>query len=118
MTPNRILSVTFAALAACASAAQGDSTRAGLYVWGAEVNGFQPCGTDSVFWVLAAPDLMTRLRTARDSLTARPYEPVYVRIKGHRSSQKTDGFAEETNGYFQVTAIIEIRHPRSGECRR
>ena len=96
---------------------QGDSTRTGLYVWGAEVNSFRPCGTDSVFWVLAAPELLTRLRTAHDSLTKRPYEPVYVRIRGHRSSQKTDGFAEETHGYFQVTAVLEIRRPRPSECR-
>jgi hypothetical protein len=119
MKPNCfLLAITLAPLNACASSrsALEDPTRAGSYVWGAEVNSFKPCGSDSVFWVLAPPDLLMRLRTAHDSLTTRPYERIYIRVKGHRSSEKTDGFAGETSGYFQITDILEIRRLIPGEC--
>ena len=113
-----LLAITLAPFGACASSrpAPEDPTRAGSYAWGAEVNSFKPCGSDSVFWVLAPPDLLTRLRTAHDSLTTRPYERIYIRVKGHKSSQKTDGFAQETSGYFQITGILEIRRLVPGEC--
>ena len=113
-----LLAITLAALGACASSrpALRDPTRAGSYVWGAEVNSFKPCDSDSIFWVLAPPDLLTRLRTAHESLTARPYERIYIRVRGHKSSQKTDGFAEETSGYFQITDILEMRRLVPGEC--
>jgi len=93
-----------------------DRLLTGSYIWGDEVNEFQPCGSDSVFWVLASPQLLKRLRSAHDSLTTKPYEKVFVRVRGHRSSQPTDGFAEETNGYFEIVEIREIRRLRNGEC--
>jgi len=119
MKPNSfLLAITLALLSACESSrsALENPTRAGSYVWGAEVNSFKPCGSDSVFWVLGPPGLLMTLRTAHDSLTTRPYEPIYIRVKGQESSQKTDGFAEETSGYFQITDILEIRRLGPGEC--
>ena len=98
--------------------AQTDSSRAGEYVWGAEVNTFRPCGSDSVFWVLASPELLDELRTAHGTLTTKPYEPIYVRVHGGRSSEKPDGFAEQYNGYFRITAVLEARRERPGKCRR
>jgi len=98
--------------------AQTNSSRAGEYVWGAEVSTFRPCGSDSVFWVLASPQLLDKLRTAHGTLTTKPYEPIYVRVRGARSPEKRDGFAEEYNGYFRITAVLETRRERPGECRR
>jgi hypothetical protein len=80
------------------------------------VNSFRPCGSDSVFWVLGKPDIITRLSTMHESLTSKPYERVYVRVTGHRSLEPTDGFADETKGYFVVTSILEIRQSQHGEC--
>jgi NlpE C-terminal OB domain len=108
-----------AVLAASSPAlAQTDSARAGEYVWGAEVNVFRPCGSDSVFWVLASPQILDQLRTTHGRLTTKPYEPIYVRVRGARSSEKPDGFAEDYNGYFRITEVLEARRERPGECRR
>jgi hypothetical protein len=106
-------------LAACSRSPgttnQGGTVRAS-YVWGPEVNTMKPCGSDSTFWVLAKPEIIARLRTTHDSLRTRPYDRIYISVQGQRSAQPTDGFAEETNGYFEVTALLEVRRLRQGEC--
>ena len=98
--------------------AQTDSSRVGEYVWGVEVNTFRPCGSDSVFWVLATPELIGELRTAHRTLTTKPYQAIYVRVRGASSPEKPDGFAEQYNGYFRITELLEARRERAGECRR
>ena|SRR5438093_1390727 len=115
-TAFHIAILTFISACASSSRAAHRDAVVGSYVWGDEVNEFRPCGSDSVFWVLAKPELITRLRLAHDSMTTRPYEKIYVSIQGHRSSKPADGFAEQTNGYFEITAILEMRPLRKGEC--
>src|SRR6185295_18611478 len=102
---------------ACAhsGAARGGTVRAS-YVWGPEVNTMQPCGSDSTFWVLARPEIIGELRAAQESLQTRPYDRLFIRVYGRRSTQPTDGFAKETNGYFEVTNLLEVRRLRQGEC--
>ena len=111
-----ILALACGACAPSSGAVSQDRILRASYVWGPEVNTLKPCGSDSTFWVLAKPDVIARLRTAHDSIRTRPYEPIYISVQGHRSAQPTDGFAEETNGYFEVTAILEVRRLRQGEC--
>ena len=92
-----------------------DTVRAS-YVWGPEVNTMKPCGSDSTFWVLAKPEIIGRLRAAHESLRTRPYDRIYIGVRGHRSAEATDGFAEQTNGYFEVTTLLQVRRLRPGEC--
>jgi hypothetical protein len=105
-------------VAACQppSKGQAESLTAGHYIWGAEVNDFRPCGLDSLFWVRGAPDVLQQLRTAHDSLTDRPYEPIYVEVEAHRSFEPLDGFAEETNGYLTITQVRVIRPASEVAC--
>ncbi len=97
---------------------QADSARAGLYVWGAEVETFQPCGSDSVYWVLSSPAVLQQLRKMHQSLTTRPYAPIYVRVRGARSDQKPDGFAEQYYGYYRITRVMEMHRVMPSECKR
>jgi hypothetical protein len=76
----------------------------------------KPCGSDSSFWVLGTPQIIGRLRAAQESLQTRPYDRLFIRVHGQRSTQPTDGFAQETNGYFDVTEILEVRRLSQGEC--
>jgi len=106
-------------LVACAhssSAMNQEGAVQASYVWGPEVNTMKPCGSDSTFWVLAKHEIIGRLRTAHDSLRTRPYDRIFIKVQGQRSTQPTDGFADETNGYFEVTEILEVRPLRHGEC--
>ena len=113
------LALSLIALAACAQSSGAKNHARGVrasYVWGPEVNTLKPCGWDSTFWVLAKPELIRRLRAAHDSLRTQPYDRIFIRVNGQRSAQATEGFAEETNGYFEVTEILEVRRLRQGEC--
>src|SRR5713101_3431414 len=96
------LFLALSALTACAHSARvantGDTLRAS-YVWGPEVNTMRPCGSDSTFWVLGSPEIIGRLRVAQDSFQTKSYDRIFIRVSGQRSSQPTDGFAEQTNGY-------------------
>ena len=76
----------------------------------------KPCGSDSTFWVLAKPAVIGQLRAAHDSLQTQPYDRIFIRVHGQRSTRATDGFAQETNGYFEVTEILEARRLLQGEC--
>ena len=76
----------------------------------------KPCGSDSVFWVLASPEILGQLRAAHQALRGKPYDPLFVRVVGQRSSKPTDGFAAQTNGYFEVTELLETRPIQAGEC--
>ena len=87
------------------------------YVWGAEVNEMRPCGADSTFWVLASPAIIGRLRAAQESLQTRAYDPIFITVRGARSDKPIDGFAEQTNGYFEVKELLEVRGLVKGECR-
>ena len=92
-----------------------DTVRAS-YVWGAEVNELKPCGGDSIFWVLASPAIIRRLRTAQESLQTSPYDRIFITVRGARSDRPTDGFAEQTNVYFEVRELLEVRRLVKGEC--
>ena len=93
----------------------GDGLRAS-YVWGPEVNTMKPCGSDSTFWVLASPEIIGRLRAAQYRLQTKPYDQLFIRVLGQRSTRKTDGFAEDTDGYFEVTELLEVRQLQQAEC--
>ncbi len=104
---------------ACAHSRPADSpknTVRASYIWGPEVNTMKPCGSDSTFWVLARPEIIGQLRTAHETLRTKPYDRIFIAVVGQRSSEPTDGFADETNGYFEVTELLEVRRLAQGEC--
>ena len=114
--PALILTLGSLACAHSPGATHQEGVVEASYVWGAEVNTMKPCGSDSTFWVLAKPDVIGRLRAAHDSLRTRPYDRIFIRVRGQRSAQPTDGFASETQGYFEVREVLEARRLRQGEC--
>ena len=78
------------ALAFCR--AQAESYR-GFYVFAHEVRTFQPCGSDQVYWVKADQKISQQLREEHQKLTSKPYEPVYVEVKGYLRQKAAEGFA-------------------------
>lgn len=89
----------------------------GLYVYGHEVESFHPCGDTAAYWFVAPADARALLRARHDSITNKPYEPIFVRVRGSVSNEKTAGFAADYDGYFAADAILEARAARSGDCR-
>jgi copper homeostasis protein (lipoprotein) len=105
------------ACSACGRQAVADEASAGCYTFGHEVNALKPEGSDSVFWVVGSQDILRRLRTAHDSLTSQPYEPVWVRVVARPSTQAADGFALDYSGLIEIQRVIEIRKALAGECQ-
>ena len=113
-----LLAFSLALISACAhrgAASNVEGIRAS-YVWGPEVNTMQPCGSDSTFWVVASSEIIERLRAAQESLGREAYDRLFIRVIGTRLTRPTDGFAESTNGYFEVVELLEIRRLEQGEC--
>ncbi len=85
-----------------------DARVAGAYVFGHEVRSFQPCGSSRLYWVKAAnSELAARLRRHHEELGARPYGRIYVIVSGKPSGQKTTGFAQSFDGYFEISQVYE-----------
>jgi hypothetical protein len=88
------------------TAATCDRTYTGLYRWGAEVNTFQPCGSDTTYWVSASAWILGPLKAYLQQHTGRPYQPVYIEMRGHLLDEETGGFASQYDGLVRISEII------------
>lgn len=98
-----------------AAVAQAEIQR-GYYVFGHEVRTFQPCGTETVYWVKAEADVSKRLREEYRQLTTKPYEPVYVEVKGYFAERATGGFAADYDGQIVVESVDVVRATQENDC--
>jgi len=100
-------------IAACQSAVQQNQHKErkdtispfrGHLVFGHEVRSFKPCGSDQESWVLdrTEGDLWEVYR----KLTSKPYEPLYVEVRGITGPAPRDGFGA---GYDNQLTILELR---------
>ncbi len=88
----------------------------GHAVLGHEVRTFQVCGDDRVYWIRAEPVILEELRDLSISLTAEPYEPIFIEIEGRLSSERGDGFAADYDGLVFITAIRRISASSDSDC--
>lgn len=88
----------------------------GYYIFGHEVRTFQPCGSDTVFWVKAEADISKQLREAHQKFTSKPYEPVYVEVTGYFADKATAGFAAEYEGQIVIESINLVRIKSENDC--
>ncbi|MDQ2069921.1 hypothetical protein [Natronospira bacteriovora] len=88
----------------------------GSYVWGHEVNIFQPCGIDAEFWVLADPPVLEELRQYHDEHTEELYQEIYIRFMGSRVYDEVDGFAADYDGLIEVYEILRMSTEFPDEC--
>ena len=106
------------ALVVCACATiKSEPRHSGLYVFGHEAHLIRLCGDTKTYWVRASPRVADELRARHDSLTNRPYQPVYVEIKGEVSDRPTAGFAADYDGYFEIEKVVVVREARANDCR-
>ena len=112
----RILFVFQLLLAAAVDGA--DNARvAGSYVFGHEVRSFQPCGSSKLYWAKAGdPELAAVLRRHHGKLGAQPYDPIYVVVSGRISGDKTAGFAQSYDGYFEISEVFEAAGRIPTDC--
>jgi hypothetical protein len=88
----------------------------GHYVYGAEVETFEPCGSSRVYWVRAPIKILGELRASHEEMTERPYEKIFVELVGELGPRATEGFPAEYDGQFTAESILVIRPAAPDDC--
>lgn len=105
-------------LAACTTPESTPSERfTGAYVWGHEVNTFQSCGEDEVYWVIAPAPILMQLQDHHSSVAGKPYHPIHITFIGNRLDDETDGFAIQYDGYIEVSELLDWNPTVPLDCR-
>jgi hypothetical protein len=119
-----IISLFFLFLQACSSIANSqlrtdvrDQTLIGHYIYGHEVNSFQPCDNKEVFWVKGSSELLELMARKYSVYAAHPYNEVFVEITGNFESKATDGFAMDYDGQIHVTKVILMKKKSDIDCK-
>lgn len=88
------------------SASGIDHIYKGEYTWGAEVNVFQQCAEEKVYWVSASSPIRGELIDFHNQSTSKPYESIYIVFRGHLLDEELDGFAKQYDGLIRISEII------------
>jgi hypothetical protein len=81
---------------------------------------FRPCGSRASWWVQNPPfgETADELEQQYESLTTRPYEPIYIRFRGEASRKGQYGPLGSYQRVVYVQEILDIREYRDGDCGR
>ena len=80
----------------------------GLYTFGNEVNTFQECASQKVYWVNDSLVNMRKPYEESVKFLSYPYESVYAEVKGYLSGKSSEGYASEYENVLVITEIIKI----------
>jgi len=116
--------VACSALAALSLFAIGRSlesgTWEGFYTSGRAGKTFRPCGTRATWWVQnpSFGGTADKLEGQYQELVSRPYEQVYVRIRGEASRKGQYGPLGSYQRVIYVQEILEIRPKLESDCEK
>lgn len=88
----------------------------GFYIYGHEVNSFQPCAQELVYWVNGSNELLEQLQQNYQRHSTQVYAEVYVELTGKFGPRATDGFAMDYDGQFEVTALLKMDKKSNHDC--
>lgn len=92
------------------------NTLSGHYIFGHEVNTFQPCGEKRVVWVQGSEDILSYLEQEYFRFSTKPYEEVFLEIEGDYIARASDGFAADFEGQISVRKVIKVASLSDSEC--
>jgi len=108
---------------ACSSTAENQSQTnskepviVGHYTYGHEVNSFRPCGEKQVFWVKGSNEILELMTKKYSALATKPYDEVFVEIKGGFESKASDGFAKDYDGQINILALVQMKNKQAADC--
>ena len=90
----------------------------GAYRWGHEVNSFCPCGSDKCYWVRTSDQLQQQLRSYVQQHTSKPYQPVYLLMRGQLLDQPGEGFARDYDALISIDALIALGSGLPRDCQQ
>ncbi|MDR2195405.1 MAG: hypothetical protein LBE50_02220 [Gallionellaceae bacterium] len=93
----------------------------GVYVFGHEVETFQPCESSKIYWATGSRDVLKPLENKANNLRSMedPYPSLFVEIVGHydRAATSDDGFAEMYDGYFLIQEVLHVSTTIPSWCK-
>jgi len=88
-------------------------TLRGFYVYGANRNTFQPCGSDQRYWVEGENDQLGQLQQDYLAQSTATLQVLFAELRGTIDTTKD---YPEHNGVVQLTAVTSLRPPSDGQC--
>jgi NlpE C-terminal OB domain len=88
----------------------------GHYIYGHEVNSFQPCDREETLWVRGSNEQLELMKKEYLNYASKPYEEVFIEITGDYLDKSSDGFAMDYDGQIQVERLITIRKKSDSDC--
>ncbi|MGD8978079.1 MAG: hypothetical protein PVG91_10785, partial [Gammaproteobacteria bacterium] len=110
-----LLSV-LALVAGCERCEPCEQVYRGVYVWGNEVNVFQPCDNKMSFWVSASSWVQEPLLEFYRAHTSQPYETIYIEFRGMELDEVVDGFASDHDGLIRISEVLGLSLTVPEEC--
>ncbi len=117
MNYDKILAISLFFVSLNVFAVEQVRSYSGLYVWGHEVNTFQPCGSEKVYWVIVPARAQVTLTKYYENGVTKRYQPIYIRFQGQKKGKATDGFAADYAGLIKVINIDQKTLVIPGKCR-
>lgn len=105
----------FLLLATPIAAAECDRVWRGVYVFGPEVETFQPCGSASVYWTSYGP-AGALIRDFHQKFTKARYQAIFLEFRGHILNEELDGFAENYDGLIRVSEVLDLKAEIPEDC--
>lgn len=90
----------------------------GHYIYGHEVNSFQPCGQKKVFWVTGSEEILKLLEKMYWENSTKPYEEVFLKMRGNFVGKASDGFAMDFDGQVLVVEMVGLKRKSLGDCEK
>jgi hypothetical protein len=87
----------------------------GYYIYGAERNTFEPCGTDKRYWLEGDLELVGRAQQQYLSIATSNLQVLYAVLVGTVDEQAQAPQGHQ--GVFQLERLIELRVPTESDCR-
>lgn len=85
--------------------AHEDTMYKGMYVWGAEVDAFKPCNSETAYWA-SYNWVGYELVDFYKKETTKPYQEIYVEFRGIMLNEELDGAAEGWKGPIHILEVF------------
>lgn len=88
-------------------------TLRGFYVYGANRNSFQPCGSGQRYWVEGDSEQVGQLQQDYISRASAPLQVLYAELRGQIAADEN---YQDHSGVLQLASIILLKPPSDSEC--
>jgi len=82
----------------------------------AEVNTFTTCDKKQSYWA-SFNWAGLEMQSFYKQNSTKPYQPMYIKFKGHLLNEKVDGFALNYDGLIRISAVQEYSFEVPAKCQ-